>query len=187
MVVVAVVGMCGAGKTTVAKIFEDNGFKYVRFGQVVLDEVKRRGLQPSEKLEREIREGLRTRHGPQFVGILTLEKIQAMQGNVVADGLYSWTEYKLFKEALGASLIIVAVTAAPSVRYARLSARTTIDAQMINRPFTEAEARERDYSEIENLEKGGPIAMADITFVNDGTPEELAADVRAVLATIHKK
>ena len=39
-----------------------------------------------------------------------------------------------------------------------------------NRPFTIKEAKARDYAEIENLEKGGPIAMADYTILN---PEDL--------------
>ena len=35
------------------------------------------------------------------------------------------------------------------------------------RPLTGSEARTRDYAEIENLHKGGPIAIADYLIVND--------------------
>ena len=35
------------------------------------------------------------------------------------------------------------------------------------------EAKARDFAEIENIEKGGPIVMADFTIVNTGTIEEL--------------
>jgi hypothetical protein len=36
------------------------------------------------------------------------------------------------------------------------------------RPLTEAESNSRDIAEIENLNKGGPIAIADYLLVNDG-------------------
>jgi dephospho-CoA kinase len=39
--------------------------------------------------------------------------------------------------------------------------------------LTYEEARGRDYAEIENIEKGGPIAMADFTVVNDSDLQNL--------------
>ena len=41
------------------------------------------------------------------------------------------------------------------------------------RPMQPREVDKRDWSEIENLEKGGPIAIADYFVINDGTLEEL--------------
>jgi dephospho-CoA kinase len=41
------------------------------------------------------------------------------------------------------------------------------------RPLTEEEALSRDYAELENLDKGAPIAFADYTVINDGTLDEL--------------
>jgi dephospho-CoA kinase len=43
MNVVAIVGMAGAGKSEVARIFEENGFKKVRFGDITEEEIKNRG------------------------------------------------------------------------------------------------------------------------------------------------
>ena len=62
----------------------------------------------------------------------------------------------------------VAVAAPRHLRYKRLSRRPV-------RPLSAegGEARERDILEIEHLEKGGPIAMADFTLLNDKTSEEL--------------
>ena len=44
--------------------------------------------------------------------------------------------------------------------------------------------RERDRSEIENLEKGGPIVAADYYVLNNGSVEELCEDVDKVLKEI---
>jgi dephospho-CoA kinase len=45
------------------------------------------------------------------------------------------------------------------------------------RPLTPDEAKKRDYSEIENIEKGGPIAMADYTIINESDEQGLRAEI----------
>ena len=76
------------------------------------------------------------------------------------DGLYSWEEYTFLKEYYGEKFIVVAVWASPETRYARLADRE-------KRGLTREEATSRDKAEIENVNKGGPIAMADITILNE--------------------
>ena len=44
MKVVSIVGMTGAGKSEVARVFEENGFVRVRFGDVTDEEISKRGL-----------------------------------------------------------------------------------------------------------------------------------------------
>jgi dephospho-CoA kinase len=53
-------------------------------------------------------------------------------------------------------------------------------------PSTFAEAEQRDYAEIENVEKGGPIAIADYTIVNDGTRKGLFLAMDKLLSTLYK-
>jgi len=43
MKVVAIVGMVGAGKSEVARVFEKSGFNKVRFGDITEEEIKIRG------------------------------------------------------------------------------------------------------------------------------------------------
>jgi len=112
--------------------------------------------------------------------LLNLKHIDtALQsGPVVVDGLYSWEEYLVLKERYGDRLLMVAVTASPATRASRLAMRQV-------RPLTADELASRDRAEIEKLNKGGPIAMADIMLVNEGTVQELhvqAQRVREALA-----
>ena len=60
----ALVGMPGAGKTICAEHLARRGFFTLRFGAVVVDEVRRRGLEVNPSNERIVREELRdtTRH-----------------------------------------------------------------------------------------------------------------------------
>ena len=181
--IICIVGMTGSGKSEVADELVRKGYLFVRFGQITLDIVKERGLQPTEENERSIRENVRKEHGMGAFATLNLPKFDKLleEGNVVADGLYSWSEYKILKEHYGNRMTVIAVLAPPETRYTRLAARTDVDEKMRSRPATRAQAQARDYAEIENIEKGGPIAMADYYILNQGTIEELIGEVRKFL------
>ena len=162
------VGMPGAGKSLCAQHLESKGYFQLRFGAVVENEVRRRGWELNPANERIVREELRGQHGMAAMARLSLPTLKAalQHQRIVIDGLYSFSEYKLLREELGAPLVLVAVVAARHLRYQRLASR-------LIRPLTPTEAQQRDVQEIENLEKGGPIAMADYTLLNDGPPENL--------------
>ena len=72
---------------------------------------------------------------------------------------------------------MVAVWASPKTRYARLANRKS-------RSLTEAEAASRDATEIENANKGGPIAMADFTIINESSLENLRKEVRRIISIL---
>ena len=173
--VIAIVGMPGAGKSEVATVFDREGFACVHFGEVTLEEMVRRGLPVTEANERQVREALRAEHGMAAYALLNVPKIDAaLQGSsVVADGVYSWEEYALLKERYGQQMVTVAVVASPGTRELRLGLRPV-------RPLSSEELASRDRSEIENINKGGPIAMADITLVNEGSVEDLERQVLIV-------
>jgi dephospho-CoA kinase len=174
--VVALVGMPGSGKSEVARVFKKHGYAAVRFGDITDEEVKKRGLNLDEGNERLVREDLRKKHGMAAYAILNLPRIEAAleRSDVVIDGLYSWEEYKYLKDKLGGRLQIVAVWSPPEARYARLRTRTV-------RPLSAGQARERDYAEIENVNKGGPIAMADYTISNCSTLESLVEQASNII------
>lgn len=186
--IVFIVGMPGAGKSIVSDELVVNGFEYVRFGQIVMDKIKEQGLEVSEENEKRIREGLRKEYGMAAFAILNIPKFDELlkKSNVVGDGLYSWSEYKVLKDKYGDLMHVVAVFAPPELRHKRLSERKVAnDPKMRFRSFTLEEAKSRDYAEIENIEKGGPIAMADFTIINIGTVDELKQSVKDILRKIN--
>ncbi len=162
-----------------ADFFVDRGYSPVRFGQLTLDEVVRRGLPVTEANEKMIREGLRKEHGMAAFAILNLphiEELRAAGEPILLDGLYSWSEYKLLKEKYGKDFFVIAVYAPPTIRYERLQHRASRhgdDTTHRHRSIAPADAQARDYAEIENIEKAGPIAMADFTIMNTGTLEDM--------------
>lgn len=189
MKIIALVGMCGSGKSTIADTLVRKGFQFIRFGQITLDIVRERGLEPTEENERPIREDVRKKHGMAAYAILNIPKIDELlkKGNVVIDGLYSWEEYLELKKKYGESFVCLAVYASPETRYRRLTSRKyepSKDERMRNRPSTIEQTQSRDYSEIEALHKAGPIAMADFTIVNEGSFEDLNKKLEDVLSEI---
>jgi dephospho-CoA kinase len=188
--IIAIVGMTGAGKSLVADYLVNKGWGYARFGQIVLDIVKERGLEPKEEVEKPIREELRREHGMAAMAILNIPKFDKilLEKNLVADGLYSWSEYKVLRDYYGERLNVVAIYAPPAVRYARLEKRQLLkeDVNLRNRPATRDQAKARDYAEIENIEKGGPIAMADFTLSNIDSEKLLYEQVEKVVEEISR-
>jgi len=187
--VICITGLCGAGKSVVSDyLVNQKGFHFLRFGQLTMDEIKKRGLVPSEALEKEIRENIRKQHGMAAFAILNLARLDEMvkAGNVVGDGLYSFEEYKVLKEHFGNDLIVIAVYAPPVLRYERISQRISYstDTNLRNRSISVEDAKKRDISELEKLNKGATIAMADYTIQNTKDTAFLSNQIEEILQTI---
>ncbi len=75
MLIVAITGMPGAGKSTAAKALENIGMKRVVMGDVIREETKRRGLAVDEKNTGEVMRDLRKIYGEGAVAELCLKSI----------------------------------------------------------------------------------------------------------------
>ena len=179
--IIAFVGMCGSGKSTAIEVLTKQNIPKVYFGGVILNAIKEAGLEITPENEKRFREESRQKEGKDFIVNRVVKDtkslIEAGQKRVVLDGLYSWTEYKILRKEFQHELTVVAIIAPKLVRRKRLANRK-------ERPFTMQESAERDKTEIENLEKGGPIAIADYYIDNSGTIEELQQNVKKLLEQI---
>ena len=92
---VAVVGMCGSGKSVLCRYFTDCGWDSVYFGGVAVSRLRNEGLPVNEANERRVREQLRADFGMGAFAVVLKEEIldKLSRSNVVLDGLYSWSEY----------------------------------------------------------------------------------------------
>jgi dephospho-CoA kinase len=88
--------------------------------------------------------------------------------------LYSWEEYILLKDYYGERLKLVAVYSSPTTRASRLAVRRI-------RPLTAQEAADRDKNEIEVINKGGPIALADYTIINESSLKDLKEQTQLII------
>lgn len=178
--VLVFVGMPGAGKSEAVFYLEKKGIPFVRFGKITDEGVMNLGLPLTPENEKVFREKIRKELGMEIYAELAKPKIENLlkKNNVIAvDGLYSWEEYIYLKEKFP-NLILIHVFAEPQKRYERLSKRLV-------RPVLSQKSRERDIMEIEKLNKGGPIAIADYLIENNSDDlENLYNKIEQLLARL---
>jgi dephospho-CoA kinase len=141
---IGISGLSGAGKSTAATLLAAlSGGKTVYVGQVVLDEIKVRGLEQTRENERSVRLEIREREGG--AGLLLRKRAEILSAlgsgqSVFVDAVLSpeeWSELEIMHKS-GTRLLII--DADFETRAARLSARST-------RPFSRDDLRRRDETE----------------------------------------
>ena len=181
--IIAFVGMSGSGKSVAVDFLTDKGIPKVYFGGMIYKEMEKRGIErtPDGESEKKFREMIRETEGKDWVVRLVIDEVHILvdagQRRIVLDGVYSWTEMKTLKHEFPGVMTFVAIVVPKKLRYKRVAVRP-------DRPFSEEEIKERDRSEIENLEKGGPIAAADYYVLNDGTVDDMKKKLAEILEEI---
>lgn len=175
--IIAIVGMCGSGKSVACDYLENLGYKKVYFGGVTMDKLKEIGLEITPDNEKMMREKLRQDLGMGAYAKVLLPKIKelSINNNVVLDGLYSWDELVILNNEF--KMTTIAVVTDKKLRYERLEKR-------IVRPFSKSDAIKRDVSEIENIAKAGPIAYSDYYIFNNGTINDFHNRLAEILSDL---
>jgi dephospho-CoA kinase len=176
--IVAFVGLAGSGKSAAVEFLTEKGYPKVYFGGIIYKAMNDAGIEINWESQQVFREEIREKEGKDFVVKRVINEVHnliaAGQHHIVLDGLYSWSEYKILKHEFPGDMTVIAIVTPKHLRKQRMAKRP-------ERPMTSQEVDERDWSEIENLEKGGPIAIADYYIHNDGDIEHLNKQVDDVL------
>ena len=181
--ILAFVGMSGSGKSVAVDYLTDKGYPKVYFGGMIYEEMEKRGIERTEdgESEKKFREMIRETEGKDWVVKQVISEtkdlIAAGQKRIILDGVYSWTEYKTLKHEFPGSITFIGIVVDKKLRYDRVAKRT-------DRSFDNNAIRERDRSEIENLEKGGPIVAADYYVLNNGTIPEMHQAIDQILKEV---
>ena len=133
------------------------------------------------KPERKFREEIREKEGKGFIAKRVVNEVRdlasAGQHKIILDGLYSWSEYKILKHEFPGEMTVIAIVTPKHIRKQRMAKRP-------ERPMTSDEVDQRDWAEIEGIEKGGPIAIADYFIHNDKDLDNLHKQMDEVLHTL---
>src|ERR687897_3306464 len=136
-VIVCLTGMPGAGKSTVASFLKEKGFAVVTMGDVIREEAKRQGLEPTDVNLGKMMLKLRQDLGPGAVGQIVLQKLQRDHANnnnnnsgggsdknssiVVIDGIRSVAEVEVLKKV--GHVRLLAIHASEDTRFNYLRKR----------------------------------------------------------------
>jgi len=180
--IIALVGLAGSGKSSAVEYLTKKGFPKIYFGGVIYKAMEEAGIEPTWDNQQKFREEIRQREGKDFVIKRVIKNIRdlinAGQNKIVLDGLYTWSEYKILKHEFPGQVVVIAIVTPKHLRYQRMVKRP-------ERPMQPREVDQRDWSEIENLEKGGPIAIADYFIINDSDLTQLHQKIDAVTRDAH--
>ena len=180
--IIALVGLAGSGKSTATNYLKQKGYPSVYFGGVVMKALKDKNLEITPANEKMMRTKLREDFGKDIIVNKIVEQIQNLiksgQKRIIADGLYTWTEYKILKKHFPTELKVIALVPPKNLRHKRISSRP-------ERSMTLAEINDRDFNEIEVLEKGGPIAIADYFIVNRNSNHRTRLKIDKILKEIN--
>jgi dephospho-CoA kinase len=179
--VVGLGGMPGSGKSLVVETARELGYDIVAMGDMVREQTRLRGLEPTPANIGKVMLELRAESGNYVIAQKCIPNIEEQKSShVLIDGLRSLHEADIFKEHF-ASFTLVAVHSPPQVRFERLRIRGRSDDPPNYEVF-----HERDMREL-GVGLGNVIAMAEKILVNDNSIEGFKALVKENFGRIEMK
>ena len=184
--IIGIAGTIGSGKGTVVEyLSEKKGFAHYSCSGLLKEMLEERGefvdRDAMAKLAREIR-----KEDPNGVPKLTYERVKKDNPeNAIIEALHTIGEADFVRSVGG---IILGVDADVSVRYARITKRGSIKDDVTFEKFAEQAKREDDGgSDASGHNIRGVMAIADYTITNNGTLDELHANIEEVFLKITQK
>ena len=173
--------MPGSGKSVVREIAEELGIPVLVMGDVIREEVKRRGLKEEAKSYDLVMKDIRAKLSDKIVAERIAKKLNSLKADTAfIDGVRSFEEVKYFR-SIAEDVHILALLSPFEIRLKRLSSRNRL-----GDPKTKKELEERDEAELK-LGLGDVIAKADFYLVNDDRPIDIfKEDVRKTLIQLVK-
>lgn len=181
--ILGVTGTDGSGKGTVVDyLVREKGFTHYPARAIFIEEIERRGIENNRANMRLMGNYFRATHGDDFLIQYYLPKIaEAGDAKAAIESIRAVAEAETLKKNGG---ILVAVDANEHLRYKRVQQRRSSSDQVSFEEFKQQEALELDDPDPHGMQKRKVMEMADYTVTNDGTLEELHAQVDAVLEKI---
>lgn len=176
MTIIGLMGAIGCGKGTVADyLVANHDFRTVTMGDMVREEVLKRGLEITREGTTAVSEECRKKDPAYFIK-KAIEKIKASgHDNWIIDGIRQPIDVREFRKAFP-DIKFILVDVSPKLRFERMLTRGRADMPKTYEDFIKQENLEKDKFHLDET-----FSQADITLSNEGTREELEANVREVL------
>jgi dephospho-CoA kinase len=165
ILIVALTGMPGAGKTTVANYLAQKGIPLLIMGDVVREAAQNDGLEPTSENLAKLMIRLREKNGPEAIAHLIANKIKTMKNEdkefavVIVDGIRGMAEIQVLKHV--GQIKLLAIHGSILTRYSHIRERARSDV-----PSNINEFDKRDRVEME-VGISDVIALADETISNN--------------------
>jgi dephospho-CoA kinase len=182
MIILGITGTLGAGKGTVVEyLVQQKGFAHVAVSDTFLTgEAIKRGREPDRQARHEIANEFRAKGPTKLMeAVYTLAEPLIAEGkDVVIEPQHSIDEVKFVQSKGG---VVLAVNADLEMRYQRIQERGGPKDNVSFEAFKAHEEKEMRPTQNTTNDLAGALAQADHTIMNDGSVEDLHAQIDAVL------
>ncbi|MDB5190188.1 MAG: hypothetical protein JWN49_514 [Parcubacteria group bacterium] len=180
--ILGVTGTNGAGKGTVVDyLVQEKGFAHYSSSGFITEEIIRRGMPVNRDSMRIVGNDLRQMHGSSYVVETNYERAVAAGGDAIIEALRAIGEAEFLKKE---GVPILAVDADRKTRYERAILRGSEKDKVSFEEFCIQEDKEMAQTAANEMNISAVMKMADYTLHNDGTFEELKAQIEEVLAKL---
>lgn len=180
MTLLGVVGFSGSGKAVFCRIAQDEfGVVWLSSGALVRNEISRQGVPETPTNLRRVSEEIRQRHAGSFLAAMEEQVVVALGGgrDVVIDALREPSDLKFIRR-FSCQAEIIAITATPEARFARIIAR-----KRRGDPVSRDECEDLQRSEMK-LGVADVIEAANYVVRNEGTLERFEGGCRDLLGRL---
>ena len=165
--ILAFVGMPASGKSEASSVLKNHGITVINMGDVIREEVVRRGLESTDANTGGVGTDLRENEGKDAVAIRCIPKIRDAADDFIAiDGVRSVAEVDCFKQEFGDDFTLVSIDSPLEIRFERVIARKRSDDMKDISGLKVRDDRELGWG------MGEAMEIADVVITNNDTLED---------------
>jgi dephospho-CoA kinase len=180
--IIGITGTNGAGKGTVVEYLAAKGFHHYSASGYIIEEIKRRGFTVDRPHMRIVGDSLREERGPAYFSNMCIDDAKGKgYEDVIIESIRNSIDAKNIQNRGG---FIWVVDADKHLRYERAVARGSEKDKVTFEQFCEQEDREMASDKPHEMDIVNVMKLADGTIYNNGSLEELHAQIDTALATL---
>lgn len=183
MIVIGITGTLGAGKGAIVEYLQNKeGFNHFSVRDFIAREIRKRGLELNRDTLTATANELRAKNSPSYITDQLFAEARKSGKNSIIESIRTPGEISSLREK--GRFFLFAVDADEKIRFSRIRKRGSATDHIDYETFLANEQREMntDDPSKQNLKKC--IELANYKFINNGTIEELEAQVAKIVAKI---